>query len=184
VLSWCCQDKGIPILRRCSGGGTVVQGPGCLNYSLVLEIAKTEALASIPATNRYVMEAHRQLFQSLTGAEVKVSGHTDLALNTRKFSGNAQRRKRRWLLFHGTFLLAFDLASIERLLAVPSHQPAYRSNRGHTDFVCNVELPANKVKEGLCRRWNAGSAFTDPPHELIAQLVREKYSRAEWNLRP
>ena len=28
----------IPVFRRCSGGGTVVQGPGCLNYTLVLQI--------------------------------------------------------------------------------------------------------------------------------------------------
>ena len=26
-----CEARKIPILRRCSGGGTVVQGPGCLN---------------------------------------------------------------------------------------------------------------------------------------------------------
>src|SRR5689334_9674348 len=34
-----CEVGGIPILRRCSGGGTVVQGPGCLNYALVLRIS-------------------------------------------------------------------------------------------------------------------------------------------------
>ena len=36
-----CQKLGIPILRRSSGGGTVLQGPGCLNYSLILQIAET-----------------------------------------------------------------------------------------------------------------------------------------------
>src|SRR5262249_20908823 len=30
----------VPVLRRSSGGGTVVQGPGCLNYSLVLSKQK------------------------------------------------------------------------------------------------------------------------------------------------
>ncbi|MEI9961799.1 MAG: hypothetical protein WDM76_11890 [Limisphaerales bacterium] len=34
-----CKSKKIPIFRRCSGGGTVVQGPGCLNYALILRIA-------------------------------------------------------------------------------------------------------------------------------------------------
>src|SRR5689334_4783234 len=33
-----CQARGIPILRRCSGGGAVLQGAGCLNYSLILRI--------------------------------------------------------------------------------------------------------------------------------------------------
>src|ERR1051325_5350957 len=31
-----CRQNTIPILRRCSGGGTVLQGPGILNYTLVL----------------------------------------------------------------------------------------------------------------------------------------------------
>src|SRR3989338_382174 len=30
-----CQADGLAILRRCSGGGTVIQGPGCLNYALI-----------------------------------------------------------------------------------------------------------------------------------------------------
>ncbi|HRX57114.1 MAG TPA: hypothetical protein P5016_21580, partial [Verrucomicrobiales bacterium] len=28
-----CRQRNIPILRRVSGGGTVVQGPGCLSYA-------------------------------------------------------------------------------------------------------------------------------------------------------
>ena len=30
-----CREENIPIHRRCSGGGTVLQGPGCLNYSQI-----------------------------------------------------------------------------------------------------------------------------------------------------
>src|SRR5262245_40949097 len=36
-LEACAAEK-IPVLRRCSGGGTVLQGPGCLNYALILRI--------------------------------------------------------------------------------------------------------------------------------------------------
>ena len=28
------QEDHIPVLRRSSGGGTVLQGPGCLNYNI------------------------------------------------------------------------------------------------------------------------------------------------------
>ena len=31
-----CRRDGVPVLRRCSAGGCVLQGPGSLNYSLVL----------------------------------------------------------------------------------------------------------------------------------------------------
>ena len=32
-----CEKNKLPVLRRVSGGGTVLQGPGCLNYSLILK---------------------------------------------------------------------------------------------------------------------------------------------------
>src|ERR1051325_1825030 len=42
-----CTRRGIPLLRRCTGGGAVVQLPGCLNYSLVLDFEASPALQSI-----------------------------------------------------------------------------------------------------------------------------------------
>jgi len=33
-----CRTAGVPILRRYSGGGTVLQGSGCFDYALVLEV--------------------------------------------------------------------------------------------------------------------------------------------------
>ena len=40
------KDK-IPILRRTSGGGTVVQGQGCLNYTLILAKDIDPAIADL-----------------------------------------------------------------------------------------------------------------------------------------
>ena len=117
-----CEQHTIPVLRRCSGGGTVLQGPGCLNYSLVLE-ATAGRLASITGTNEWVMTRHQQAVAKLLQAPVEKLGHTDLAIGGLKVSGNAQRRKRRCLLFHGCFLLHMDLRLIEKALLMPSRQP-------------------------------------------------------------
>ena len=43
---------------------------------------------------------------------IQVQGHTDLTVDGLKFSGNSQRRRRKFLLFHGTFLLKFDLTLV------------------------------------------------------------------------
>jgi len=104
-----CDGLGIPILRRCSGGGTVLQGPGALNYTLVLPAGHAPELATITGANRWIMERNRSAVTAIGAREAQILGHTDLTLGGRKFSGNAQRRKQRSLLFHGSFLLDFDL---------------------------------------------------------------------------
>jgi len=176
-----CDALRVPILRRCSGGGTVLQGAGCLSYSLILRI--DERAAGVRETNRTIMERHRQVLGELLRRPVAVSGHTDLTLDGRKFSGNSQRRHRRALLFHGTFLLGFNLALIGRCLRTPSRQPDYRQNRRHEDFLVNLSLPASAIKQALKQCWKADRPLAKIPFEQIEQLVREKYSRDEWNFR-
>lgn len=178
-----CQDHQIPILRRCSGGGSVVQGPGCLNYSLCLEIATRPTLATISSTNHFIMEEHRRTFVRLLGSYVAVQGHTDLTVQGRKFSGNAQRRKRRFLLFHGTVLLNFDLALISELLPPPSKQPDYRQERAHAEFLVNLQIPPQHVKKAWQQAWCADRPAPEVQAAEVDRLVEEKYGREEWNLR-
>src|SRR5450432_916137 len=59
-----CEAKQIPVLRRCSGGGTVLQGAGCLNYALVLRINENSPLASIASANQFIMERNRAAIES------------------------------------------------------------------------------------------------------------------------
>ena len=178
-----CESESVPILRRCSGGGTVVQGPGCLNYSLILKIETHPALDGIPQTNAFIMERQAAAIQRLACGPVSIRGTTDLVLNGLKFSGNAQRRRRNTLLFHGAFLLNFDLDRIGRLLHMPSQQPDYRQNRSHRDFVTNLEIDADKVKGSLRQAWGAEQDANIEPENEMETLIREKYSRTEWNLR-
>ena len=152
-----CAARGIPILRRCSGGGTVVQGPGCLNYALILNIAANAELRNVTAANRFIMERNREAIESKVQSpksKVEVQGHTDLTLDGLKFSGNAQRRQRQFILFHGTFLLAFDLALISELLPLPSRQPDYRASRAHETFLANLNLSPDAVKSALRQAWS------------------------------
>lgn len=176
-----CQRNKIGIYRRCSGGGAVLQGPGCLNYTLVLNIESNAGLATITAANRHIMGRHRQALAELPGRPVEIQGHTDLVVDGLKFSGNAQRRKRRALVFHGTFLLNFDLARIEQYLCMPSREPEYRQHRPHRKFLTNLGLPPETVKTILCETWAVTAPLRNPPD--YRPLAAEKYSRDEWNLK-
>jgi lipoate-protein ligase A len=176
-----CKADGVPVLRRNSGGGAVLQGPGCLNYALVLRMEGT--CASIDGTNRFVLEQNARSLGRSAGENVERRGFTDLTIANLKFSGNAQRRRLRYLLFHGTFLLSFDLPKIARYLAFPSREPDYRNGRSHTDFVMNIRLSAAEVKSALKNAWGTGSALAGLPLERTRRLVAERYGRDEWNYR-
>jgi lipoate-protein ligase A len=174
-----CCAKEIPILRRCSGGGTVMQGPGCLNYSLILSFAQNAALRTITETNRFVMKRHQDLFQTFLGKPVEIQGHTDLAINGLKFSGNAQRRKKTFLLFHGSVLLNCNISLIEQILRMPSQQPCYRKNRSHENFLTNLGKTATELKIALRNHWNAAENL-QPIAKLPESLI-EKYRSEAWN---
>ncbi len=179
-----CKAKGIPIFRRCSGGGTVLQGAGCLNYTLVLNISENAGLRTITAANRFIMERNRAAIEGLLPKlKISVSGHTDLVNGDRKFSGNSQRRRKNFLLFHGTFLLDFDLALVSQFLRMPSKEPDYRHSRSHEKFLTNLNLPAAEVKAALKKAWNATAELRDFPKSEIQKLTDEKYSTDEWNFK-
>ena len=176
-----CARRGIPIFRRISGGGTVVQGLGCLNYNLTLPIS--QETAGITQTNCFVMQRHRETLSDLLGREVEIQGHTDLTVGSLKFSGNAQRRKSRALVFHGCFLLHFDLSLIEAVLAHPSKEPDYRRHRSHREFLTNLNVGPEAVKNALIKAWGATEVVKAPSHIRIEGLVHERYANAEWNER-
>jgi lipoate-protein ligase A len=254
-----CGRLGIPILRRCSGGGTVLQGPGVLNYSLVLRIAEGTPLAGITSANQFIMQRNADaLTKSLRAVEqmephdehslspsegerpgvrgeenrkplnierhevassqkpvatanpltlipsplpkgrgrtdlhppllVQVQGHTDLAINGLKFSGNAQRRKRSHLLFHGAILLNLDISLLEEVLPMPTLQPDYRARRPHRDFLTQLSISASLVKQALTIAWAADKpapleACWPGWRDAVNDLVTERYSTANWNLR-
>jgi len=180
-----CQVAGVPILRRSSGGGAVLLGPGCLLFSLVLRFERDPALGDLHASYRFILgKFERGLAGKLNGVALPAfQGTSDLAIGGRKISGNAQQRKRTHLLHHGTLLYAFDPAPLARFLKMPSRQPEYRRGRSHADFLTNVPFGVMELTEIIKDAWPTDGVLTDWPTELTKELVEKKYARAEWNRR-
>jgi lipoate-protein ligase A len=181
-----CEADGIPILRRSSGGGTVLLGPGCLCFSLVLAYESSPGFEQIRLSNRLVLGRVVHALRDIApGAAIE--GISDLALEAvgrrLKFSGNSQQRKQRFFLHHGTILAGFDLARIGRYLAKPERQPDYRAERTHAEFVTNLPATRDVLKDRLIREWQPTEEYAPVPLALVRRLLEEKYSRDEWNLR-
>ncbi|MBI1176137.1 lipoate--protein ligase family protein [bacterium] len=175
-----CDEESIPVLRRFSGGGTVVQGPGCLSYALSLRVAGGDDFASVTATNRTVMERNRAAIEKVIGQPVHVLGHTDLETGGRKFSGNAQRRGRHAFLFHGTFLYAADLDLIERVLLHPSREPDWRGRRTHQEFLANLAATREAINEAMREAWNAKEGITANELGLPLEELSERHNDPAW----
>jgi lipoate-protein ligase A len=187
-----CEALHVPILRRVSGGGTVLQGPFSWNYALVLDTQARPEIETISGSNTWIMEQQRTAMQQVLAPmqEAVVRGTTDLALrhngSEKKFSGNAQRRKKRFTLFHGTILRqGFDFSLLAQVLAPPSRQPNYRENRSHEDFLCVLPLQTQQLKNALASTWGALSVLHEAafPHRRMHALINERYTSKEWNLK-
>jgi lipoate---protein ligase len=150
-----CAAAGVPVVRRPSGGQTVLIGPGCLMYAVVLDLRMRPEVAAIDRAHQFVLG---KMVNALRPIEpnIEIAGTSDLVLAgdpPRKFSGNALRLKRTHLLYHGTLLYDFDLALVERLLKPPVRQPAYRAERNHREFLTNFPASRSAIEEAIRRGW-------------------------------
>lgn len=174
-----CQQYQIPILRRCSGGATIVTGPGCLMYAVLLNYRNRAHLRMLDQAHQYVLNQLQAAIQSLD-LEVRILGTSDLTFGNRKFSGNSLRCRKNNFLYHGTIICDFDLSLVSNCLGTPQRQPAYRAGREHLEFLTRLPLPVVDLRNAFIRQWHAGETFFPWPQELTERLAAEKYRTANW----
>ncbi len=149
-----CRQDHIPVLRRASGGGTILQGPGCLSYAFVLPISLHPDLRDIRPTNQFILQRTANALQKWQPA-IAVQGVSDLAVEGLKISGNAQRRKRTALLFHGTILYGMQADFIARYVKHPKRKPEYRGDRHHGAFLSRIDASPHEMKHAIADAWHA-----------------------------
>lgn len=179
-----CREAGIPVLRRASGGGTVLQGPGCLNFALILAVRTAPELRTIRGTNDWVLSRMVAALSAIA-PDVRHRGISDLALGEKKFCGTAQRRKKSHLLFHGSLLTGLDLSLIERCLRMPppKDEPDYRRHRTHLEFLTHFAAPAPAIRSAVAAAWGTKGSVASYPRSAVDSLIQERYSRPEWNFK-
>jgi lipoate-protein ligase A len=175
-----CARLGVDVLKRCTGGGTVLQTSGVLNYSLVTPAPGDLDLKAGFRQGTDVVLAILAAF----GVVGKPEGTSDVAVGDRKISGNAQARRWKALLVHGTLLVDFDFDLAEKVLRHPLREPEYRRGRGHCDFVVTLRALGVWTDRKLIEKAAIEAAQqvfgrVNTLRELDLDLVRQG-SPSEW----
>lgn len=180
-----CRADGVPVLRRVSGGATILTGPGCLMYTTLLDLTKRPDLAAVDRAHRFVLGVLIAALADIAPG-VRCAGQSDLVVpddeRLLKFSGNSLRVARKWLLYHGTLMHGLPIADIAKYLKHPPRQPDYRDQREHGEFLTNLDTDSEALIEAIRRGFTAIEDLGRYPAELVEKLADEYYRRDEWNL--
>lgn len=176
----------IRVVRRTTGGGAVYHDLGNLNYSFITDAGELSQLTMSRFTDAVVAALGK------LGLKAEASGRNDILIEGRKVSGTAQRIAGGRILYHGTLLFDSDPDMVSGALNVDPAKFVSKSSKSVKSRIGNIrsmldrdmELPEfwQRIKTELS---GGGEVIVDSlsPEELqgVDLLVKEKYSRWEWN---
>lgn len=189
-----CRREGIEVVRRFSGGGTVYQDSGTLNYSIAIE-------ADNPLVKgQDIIQSQEKLCLGVIAALRTFDIHpvfespSNILINNKKVSGNAQARRKIVILHHGTLLVNANLDLLVKALDVPNPVRTIKGVSSKKSSVTNLSdelgwlVSIEKVKDALKKGFEQTfsvhllkDSLSQTEERLVEKLFKEKYSRKEWN---
>jgi lipoate-protein ligase A len=189
-----CNKHGVDYVRRITGGGAVFHEDE-LTYSIVIP----ESHKEIP---KNIMESYGRICGAVVrglgnlGIESVYKPINDIIANRRKISGNAQTRKYRTVLQHGTVLMDVDVEKMFSLLKVPNEKIRDKLISDVKERVTSVkhalekdisfETVAQAMKEGFEEEFNVKlvkGTLTEEEIELTIKFEKEYFGARDWNYR-
>lgn len=156
------QKDNIPVIRRFSGGGTVIVDEETL---FVTFIFSKGALNLLPFPEP-IMRWSSDLYASSWKIPGFALRENDYVIYDKKCGGNAQYiKKDRWL-HHTSFLWNFQPNNMKYLL-LPTKRPKYREDRDHRDFLCRL---------GECSPHSIPDLVVHLKSELVKRFYMQDFS--------
>ena len=121
------RQRGIPVVRRISGGGTVYHDLGNVNYTYIVRAGALDYDAVLSP----VIAALNAI-----GVPARKNRTCDIAIGDLKISGSAQRMTKGRLLHHGTLLFSSDLGVLDQITTHRKND-CFQS-RGTQSAICTV----------------------------------------------
>jgi len=179
-----CRDLGVDVVRRMTGGGAVLHEFE-LTYSFITKKFPLNILDSYKLICSPITECINKL-----GFKAKYVPLNDIIVDTKKVSGNAQTRKNKTLLQHGTILLNVDFDKMFSLLKVPTEKLKDKmildAKSRVTGLNRTFEEVASPLKDSFSEKFNAQiieDDITEIEKEDCKKKAAQKYSSHQWNHR-
>jgi lipoate---protein ligase len=180
-------EKGIPVIRRISGGGTVYHDAGNLNFSFIRESSVGHQIDF----KRYTEPITDFLQQQ--NVDARFDGKNQINADGIKISGNAEHIYKNRVLHHGTLLFEASLENLYDALKQNSgkyRSRAVQSNRtpvtnlvGRLKIIKNIEDLKSRLLEYIIFREPQSEIYRFSTSEIreINNLAESKYKTWEWN---
>lgn len=178
-------EHNILVARRISGGGAVYHDPGNLCFSFILRDISPGTMDA----SKYIRPVAEALIR--LGIPLEVMGRNDLAIDGKKFSGNAMALHKNRLLFHGTLLFDTDLKLLAQVLKPATAAIESKAIKSVRSKVTNIKsylskdmdvLDFKQALKGLLLENSPQSEYqpTDEDREDIQKLEDSKYRSWDW----
>ena len=184
------EENNIHVVRRMSGGGAVYHDLGNLNFSFIQEKKDISEFDF----GFFTLPIVKSL--KILGIEAEFNSRNDLAIDGRKFSGNAQYIYKKKILHHGTLLFDSKIEELVKSLKVSKDKIESKGLKSIRSRVTNIKEHIDEnseikeikgFEESLLNFMKSQIdnfseyKLTEEDKKAIENLKMEKYDKWEWN---
>lgn len=188
-----CEELGIEVNRRMTGGGSAIMG----EQQLMIALASSVEHPMIPAhPARILPKLAKGMIAGLAelGVEAEFRPKNDIVVHGRKIGGSAICVEENGaFLYHATVLLDFDVALMVKVLDTPAEKISDKGIRSFEERMITVRevlgrnVSVSEAREAICRglEHTFKMSAVHTPFNLIelqeiANLEKNKYHSDEW----
>lgn len=139
-------EDNVEVLKRPSGGETVILTPNMLVYSAKMRFDKT---TDTKATFSKINTSLIKHLVSIGIENLHSKGISDLSIGVKKIAGSSMYLQKDIIFYHAVLNISESPSLISRYLKHPSKEPDYREGRSHDDFVTSLKSEGYDVEPNL-----------------------------------